>query len=472
MFEKPLIRHINPLLLGFCSFGLLSIWALPETIFWRHVLLGLGLICSFSMLKPHYRRLSLKNNWSVWVLFSLYLWLFVHLWLFSSQKIEQSEELLSIWARSLAALIIGLAVGIYLSPRSQDELCHPASSKNAVSALLFLGLLSTPLIFISFYLRECYFAGQFIPIAARNWWELPYLQKPPFVVATALLLPLCCALIVKSLAGEVKIWWACLGIMGITLCTSTDYLTNTKNGIAMVGLSIVISSIYALSQFIRECFKQSFSKKSLLMILMAIVLGGSAWSMQSHLAKNTAWSDLISNIKVGMDIDHQNHWKNRIAFPAPPINELGRPVDLSTYERTAWFTAGLRLLKDRPEGFGLIDHSFGWMALNRWPDFYKPVGKLRGMTHSGWLDLALAIGIPGLLLIWIPLWVAWYHSLGRTDLWGTYATLGIPVFFFCYLTTEVIGAHHFVELMMFMTAFFVGITIIPSSKSGVNNLLA
>jgi hypothetical protein len=82
------------------------------------------------------------------------------------------------------------------------------------------------------------------------------------------------------------------------------------------------------------------------------------------------------------------------------------------------------------------------------------------------MDLTLGIGIPGLLLILIPLGASWYRSLGVNGLWYNYTTWAIPIFVLTYLTTEVIGAHHFIELLIFMTAFFIGITLNRACNAG------
>ena len=458
MSKKTSAPYTSALLMGLCAFGLLSVWMLPETIAFRHIFLGLGLISSLFFLQPKSNIFLRPRAWPLWILLSVYLWLILHLWLFSAQPSIQFHELHSIWLRSLAALPLGLGLGIYLSIDA-SQAGNPPTQQARISLLLFFGFASTPIIFMGGYLRKCYVAQQWIPMQAAEWWNFPYLQKPPYVVATALLLPLCCILILGVLRGRMRFWWAPLSIVAISLCLASDYLTNTKNGIAIAAITICLFSVYSIWHLLRLWAKQSIARGLLSILMIVLVLVATGWGAKLHIDKNPAWSQMVANAKVGLDIDHQNHWKNRNTYSATPINENGIPVDISTYERTAWFTAGLKLLTELPQGFGLVHHSFGWMALEKWPDFYQPNGTLRGMTHSGWMDLALGIGIPGLLLVLIPLWVSWYRSLRMDSLWGSYATLAIPIFSLTYLTTEVTGAHHFIELLIFMVAFFVGTTM-------------
>jgi hypothetical protein len=331
--------------------------------------------------------------------------------------------------------------------------------------LLFCGLCATPLIFMSGYLLQCFEAKQWLSATARPWYELPpYLQKPPFVVASALLLPMCIILLQQIIKSQANFWWGILAFLAIAFCISSNYLINTKNGMAMVAFTMGAFCLYMIWNVFFGLTKRSLARSIVFLCLVVCILGFVGWGLKLHAQQNSAWTHLIADAKVGMDVDHQNFWKNRNLYPAIPINEHNVAVEQSTYERTAWFTVGMRLLEERPQGYGLTQHSFGWMAGERWPDFYSPIGSLRGMTHSGWLDLALGIGIPGVLLILIPLGAAWYRSLGMNTLWGSYVSWTIPVFTLTYLTTEVIGAKHFIELMVFITAFFIGITL-PNNES-------
>lgn len=470
MVIAPFSFHLQIFFISFSAFGLLAIWALPETIAFRHVFIGLGFIASLFYLKPRLNQLKSIDAWPLWILLSLFVWLLVHLWLFSMQPILQFGELRSTWARSLAVLPLGLALGLYLSSFSSQATIDLNETPGKMSLLLFIGLCATPLIFISGYLEQSFEAKQWLSMHAKPWFNYPYLQKPPFVVATALLLPMCCILLQHAIKNQASLWWGILAIIAITLCVSSNYLSNTKNGMAMVAFIMGAFGLYAMWDAIFGWAKSSVANRIFSIFLVACVLGGVSWGLKFHLQQNPAWAHLIANVKVGMDIDRQDNWKDRYTYPGLPLNEYQVPVDGSTYERTAWFTAGMRLLQERPQGYGLTQQSFGWMAGERWSDFYPPIGSLRGMTHSGWLDLALGIGIPGVLLILIPLGAAWYRSLKMKTLWGSYVSWTVPAFTLTWLITEVIGARHFIELMIFITAFFIGITL-PNKKSGDHPVL-
>jgi hypothetical protein len=248
-------------------------------------------------------------------------------------------------------------------------------------------------------------------------------------------------------------WWIPLCLCLIGLILFGDYFANTKNGMAIFTLCLTAFLINFLA-------KIEWSVKKLLawIPLIAVILILSLYGIEKHIQSNSMWKSLVADTKVSIDIDHYDAWKNTVSNPPLPINQYGVAVSSGIYARAAWFAAGVRLLSENPQGFGLIHHSFGWLALAKWPDFYQPIGTLRGATHSGWMDMALGVGIPGLLLVLIPLGVAWFRALFHKGLWFSYAAWTIPIMCFAYLTTELTGAHS-TEILFFMTAFFCGITL-------------
>jgi O-antigen ligase len=115
------------------------------------------------------------------------------------------------------------------------------------------------------------------------------------------------------------------------------------------------------------------------------------------------------------------------------------------------------LVQEHPFGYGLINHSFGALALQKWSDFYKPIGKYRHASHSGWLDFTLGFGIPGLAFVLLPMWVAFYRAGGQTGFWFEWVRWSVPVVTLVYAITEVCTAH-FIEFLFFYIAMASGIT--------------
>ena len=441
--------RVNPYLSGLlliCSSLLLAIWPLPGTIALRHTLLGLGFAVSLLILYGHRTILLQKSSWPVWLFFSFFIWLLIHLLVFSHEFNAQLYELQHVWMRCFLAMTMGLALGSVLTNEAASNV---SGRKNIVTLLLLIGLSGTCLIGFSYYGYSAWHTKQLL-----NYDVLfaLYKAKPPFVIGAALALPLSFILIIRSINHQESRWWLLPSLLIISLSLFAAYFSNTKNGIAIFALTL---AIFTANVFFK--IHWSWSRCVLATLICALIFSLSYSGIAKHIEKHSAWPSMIANFKVGLDIDHQNYWKNRNIYPQP-VNQYGAPVDISTYERTAWFVAGTRLLVENPLGYGLLHHSFGSLALAKWPDFYKPIGNLRGATHSAWLDFALGLGIPGLLMVLIPLWVSWYRALFREGLWFSYASWTIPIFSFAYLTTEANGAH-FTELLFFMVAFFCGLTL-------------
>ena len=444
---------LNAWLILLCGAGLLAIWPLPGTIALRHVFLGVGFIASVYYLYRNRSTLLHRHAWSFWLLMAFYGWLLIHLAFFSHEWDLQMAELSSLWMRTLLALPLGLSLGVLLSRIEYSYSSTESSPKllpgKIATLLLFLGFAGTFVIFFGRYLYEVYLTHQWLHF---NFFSVPYKAKPPFVVASALFLPLCFILIMRTLESLISKWWIVLALIGITLALFGNYFGNTKNGMAIFAVCMVLLAV-------RYLFTLHWNAKRIFLgaPILILILLMSSYGISKHFKQNAAWPNLITDISLASDIDHQQWWKNDKICCAP-INSLGVPVDVSTYQRTAWFIAGVRLLAENPQGYGLVHHSFGSLAAMKWPDFSKPLGNMRGATHSAWLDFTLGVGIPGLLLVLIPLWVSWYRSLFQEGLWFSYVSWTIPVMSLAYLITEANEAH-FIELLFFMTAFFCGLTL-------------
>jgi len=437
-----------------CSTVLLAIWPIPETIALRHGLLILGCISSVYVLGAFKRVIFTPKAWPFWLFFCFYGWLLIHLAFFAHEYDLQLKELSSLWLRSLLATPIGLALGLILSQQAPTDEggaqnISPQNGHFWVVGLIFLGLCATFWVFFGRYLYEIYVTHQWLHY---EFYAVPYKAKTPFVVASALFLPLCLLLITRALQSLMNKWWILLALLGIGLCLFGNYFSGTKNGMAIVAVALGLFFIHSLISM-RWTFKRCLVGIPVLMIVLLMGFYG----IEKHIQQNTAWPNIVEDIKLGIDIEHQKQWSDRAQFGLP-VNPLGNQVNISTYERTAWFTAGMKLLAEHPLGYGLAHHSFGSYAMTRWPNFYTPLGNMRGATHSGWMDFALGFGIPGLLLVLIPLFASWYRSLFQEGIWFSYASSAIPLMIFAYLIAEVTGSH-FTELLFFMTAFFCGITL-------------
>jgi hypothetical protein len=126
-------------------------------------------------------------------------------------------------------------------------------------------------------------------------------------------------------------------------------------------------------------------------IAMIFILGLAA-SLFQQISADSKFASFVVDAKVALDGEKYPQWKYD-GTQGYPINELGRLVNTSNYERVSWFVHGIELIPRYPQGYGLLQSSFGHLIKIDYSD-----SKLH-QSHSGWLDLTLGIGVPGIALI-------------------------------------------------------------------------
>lgn len=411
----------------------------------RHLLLLTGFIAAAFILISNRHLFSSRQAWPIYFLASFFIWLFFHLMIPSNHSAEQWHELTGDWLRSFLASVIGLALGIVLSaPKTYLS----SNLQKTQEALLIWGLAGTTTIFCIRYLFEVTQTGQWIH---TDFYMTPYLGKTPLVIFGGLLIPVMLIKAMDALQGKERQIWYLYSFLGLLATLLMYYFANTKNGFAMFALLLGCAFVATFKSL--AGIRVSLSKLGAFSLISVSIFG---FVIIKHLDTNPAWSNLVADYRTSVKIEEHSNWKDKTS--PLPINENGVTVNASTYERVAWARAGLELLIDHPLGYGLINHSFGAMAIRNWSDFHKPDGNNRGATHSGWLDFALGFGVPGILMVCIPLAASYFRARKRTDFWGTYAAWTIPLIGVSYLTTEVCTGH-FIELLFFLTALFSGLTL-------------
>jgi hypothetical protein len=405
----------------------------------RHLLLVGGLLFALGVLVAHREMLQAKRNWSLWLFFSFFFWLLFHLIVLPTNTAEQIYELRGDWVRAFVASLIGLAAGLLLNKQRTIQ-------SNAVLQALFIsGLAGTVVIYVLRYTWEVVQTGQWVH---KDFFMSPYLGKTPLVVFGSLLLCGIFAKLSTTMDNKEKIIWNIISVLAIFCVGLTYFFSNTKNGFLVL---IFAFAIYAWRLY-RNRRRSRLSDKFIFLIAFFALVG----FLKVHIDSNPAWLNFYADVKAGNDIENNKNWKNAEIYPLP-INDNGVVANSSTYERSAWATAGGLLVMENPLGYGLINHSFGALALEKWNDFYKPVGKYRHASHSGWLDFALGFGIPGLLMVLIPMWVSFFRAQKETGFWFEFVRWSVPIITLVYTITEVCTGH-FIEFLFFYVAFIGGIS--------------
>ena len=416
---------------------LLAIWPLPGTIALRHFLLIAAAISSLHLLTSYRSDPQPKILAPLLPLIAFFAWILIHFLFFSSNREAQLDELTGLWFRSLLSAIAGSGFGLMALRSMRGDF-----SRKAFEIALLLGLSGTLIIYLLRYGYEIAVTGGLLH---ENFFMTPFKGKPQIVVFVTIFIAALYAFVASEMSRATSRWW--IVISGVSLSLFVFYTANTKNGFLIF---LILTGLFLVSILIKGRVKKS----NLIWISMIII--PIVFFAHKHISSEPAWRNMIADVKVGLDIDSQTYWKNWKDEPLP-VNELGSPVNQSTYLRTAWATAAVKLIHETPLGYGLMSYSFTFLAQQKWPDFDTKAGLFNVATHSGWIDLTLALGLPATALILFSLGKSFLLSRGKKDFLNAFAFWGIISLVPMYMTVEV-SFDVFFELLLFGAAFFSIIT--------------
>lgn len=165
------------------------------------------------------------------------------------------------------------------------------------------------------------------------------------------------------------------GWAGLGLALLADASLRVRNGTLVTALLLSASSIWMVRR----------QPRFILLMLVVATLGGAS------LALDVRWSGLKESLEVGWN-SNSVYW--RTWDPATrPTTPSGARLEESAYARAAWAHQGLTAIGEHPLGLGFGRDAFGRAIAER----HGHPGMIS--SHSGWLDFALAAGLPGLALL-------------------------------------------------------------------------
>lgn len=424
---------------------LYAIWALPETILIRHVCLILGAILgAYEIYQFRYFFLT-KRALPAWLILTLFAWMTYHLFFLSSNHALQLIEYAGIWKRTAIGFVFALGLGLALGRKTQTYFW-----------IIFLGLLAPSLIYITKYFFTYY--GVPHQISSPDWMKL-YEGSAPFYIPKTSYVVFCLPVLAVSLGMIQRNFllskWLYFDnfiyLMAIALTMLVFYLEKILNGEVYGVLLVLIASI---SFFLRWIFALKKLQKLIVLIVLTIML----LATTIYLSKNFHIDQKVTNLKVDLKVvfspDKYDQWK--LSAGPLPINETGVPVNIKYYSRLSWAYNALGLIVKNPSGYGLVEQSFGYLAKINWPDSELT------QSHSGWIDLTLGIGIPGVVLVLLALGISMkYIKANNTD-WGTSGFYLLLALALLWLTTEV-SQRVFFDSLIFVVALISGISLSYSS---------
>ena len=463
-YSKNTDSDLLGLILVLLSSTLLGIWAVKETIALRNILLTSGTLISIYYILHELRYQNLKQDLSFWKLLPLILivciffWVLIHYFLFSVDPIAQLDELKGTWLRALLASIVGLGTGLALRNHS-----------NRLN-LLWMG------IFIAFLVL--YY--QYIPRAlAQNKLLVPdydhylfHFKINTVLMGTILIAGIDGAFLdhlraINYRLRHLKLWYLQYWLIctGLTLW-SFVYIVDARNGI---GLSTILYSFWfvcALIFFIRGQLFRPNIKSFLALFITGLGLCFVLYFAFLQMAVNKGWHTLLKDANVAVQIDRFPNWQNPVKMGYPNRDD-GQMVTPNTYERVAWATAGARAILAHPQGVGVLAYPF--VIHPQAPPNMQVSKNFPGIaTHSGWMELGLAFGIPILALIFSVLSLVFVEA-ARYEYPARMTVLGFAVLIICLYTVGELAIKHGIEILFFLLALVSALLLTKPREIGVND---
>jgi hypothetical protein len=375
-----------------CAVLLIVVWPLPGTIAARNIALVLGCLSSLAWMYYTKPLLSLQTVLPIVCLLAVPVWLWIHYFFLPTDTAAQLYELKGTWLRVVLGTLMACGLGLMIANR--PKLIYGIWF--AMTALALVGLLN--------FLREAWILQQ---------WAIPnyhYPFKGKFALVnfvtyaclfayTILHISFRERTLVPQTIDSKKL--RRFGLFTFFICWLNFLNAQALNGILIASLAGFILLIIFIRLTILDLKKITIKKISFF-IFIAFFIGIFIISFWKIDQKNHKKLDtLFEDIQLSMRIDKHSAWQENLGNEqtAKPLNTNGQEVNHSTYSRVAWFVKGVDLLNDNPLGAGFSHLAFRYYMIQEYP-YSRTI-----MTHSGWLDYALGLGLPGLVLTWLAMFL-------------------------------------------------------------------
>jgi hypothetical protein len=438
-------RDLLGLSLILLSSILLGIWAVKGTIALRNILLGVETVLSifycYRFFKTDTQKIPLKNWIPIIMVGMMFCWVIFHYFFLSRFPDIQLHELKSTWLRSLLASIVGLGTGLAILKKP-----------NAVN-YLWLGIFASFIYLFYQYIQ--------LVISTNNF---SYHGHGPFIYPGKISGVLAGTLLISGLLGilldrypglnfRCKIIMFLFWLLGTCIVLyAAVYIFDARNGIALAAMIFgLVSLIFLFQIFYLLLNKETFNKalKNVLFVITLIFMVG--WFSWQQFKVNPGWSSMMEDAKVAVQIDKYPNWQNPHTM-GWPVTESGSLVKGNTYERLSWVTAGIIIfIPENPLGVGVLAKSFGMLLNAKYPNS----GNYIVSTHSAWVELTLAFGVPGLILTLGALLGILVLSLTVKSPFKYFSSILSFAMILLYALGE-LSSQHPIEILYFLIALLTG----------------
>ena len=382
----------------FCGVLLVLIWPLSGTIAARNIALVLGCFSSLAWIYIARPKIHFQIALPILCLLAVPAWLWIHYFFLPTDTVAMLYDLKGTWVRVILAIIMASGLGLMISRRPKKIIW------------IWLAMTVLAMTTLGRFFWEVWQTNQWVindfhfPFKYKS--ALVYFLMFPCLLAYALL-HYCLLARDATMKGGLRT--LILGFVAAVLAAIcwTDFIAaHALNGVlAAAFMGALLLLIYLMHSFLISRGKRLTHWLLLAMTLFVIVSSITLfWRYDQKYEQKLG--NLLGDVHIAVQIDKYPEWQRDSNFSGPrnPVDEKGRIVNESTYERGASFVKGIEILAEHPLGAGFSQLAFRYFMLQENPNFglYK--------THSGWLDYALGLGLPGLLLTWLAMVLVIYQS--------------------------------------------------------------
>ena len=416
---------------------LYAVWILPEIVGFRNTALVVGALFGTYSIYQYRESFLQKAAIPIWLIITLFIWATFHLVFIGPNFPLQYIEYFRIWKYAALGGVMAIGLGLALIQ----------SQSNQYWGVIYFGLCMPFIIYIlKFALTwfgQAY--GADIPAALKVYDSSQpfYVPKTDYVAFCLPAFSIALGLLIRI--PDIQGSWRLKDFLNLAIqilvIGGTLFLfsaQNIKNGIVYAAmLFIIFGMIFCAGHISNLTWKKIVG----IVIASAILISAIVFNVQ----KNESWRTLIADTKVGFQLERYPNWKDtdKLGYP---MNEYGTSVSGTNYERASWAYAGLKLSLENPLGYGLIEDSFAKMAKARWPD----LGSTLSHSHSGWLDVTLAIGYPGILIMLGALLTTLKNARSAVHPWATLIFCPLLANLLLWCTTEVSATVTFAALIFWI----------------------
>jgi hypothetical protein len=361
-------------------FILIPLWNIPHTIAGRYVCEALLLITVISY-RPDWKLFFEKNK----LLLIFFIYLFIQLFFFSDNFSIALNNFRSEWMHFILFSIIGSGVGLVLGKKASPKI------------LLYLGVaFSFPLYL---HLVLSLIKGIFIGGIPWGYWGISEIHGDfgyPALEAAILLFTF---YLYETKDRPQRYFTIAL----ILICIASPLLATSRAGAGFAILSVICISVFHF--FVGAGNKKGFLRK----LLLLFVIATSVITMYKVgvASDPNRWGGILNRLSIGLEGDPANVYCNGIATLEKALKQKGIEITPTVQKGLDSVVDGdgARIMAARSGAMLALIHPMGidqskqayQIAIRQYCNDIPQI--FISHTHNAWIDTALAIGIPGAILL-------------------------------------------------------------------------